>query len=111
MIFAKMWEGSISMENTVKSSTFCHSLRLRWVEWITSYISCCYTTEKAPASVCPFCVPIIYFLVHIMENVVNILLTLDITYNNTQATLGFGKQKKGKEKGVFKEEKKSRRVN
>ena len=25
-----------------------------------------------------------------MENVVNILLTLDITYNNTQATLGFG---------------------
>lgn len=46
-----------------------------------------------------------------MENVVNILLTLDITYNNTQATLGFGKQKKGKEKGEFKEEKKSRQVN
>ena len=39
-----------------------------------------------------------YFLVHIRENVVNILLTLDIAYNNTQATLGFGKEKKGKEK-------------
>lgn len=46
-----------------------------------------------------------------MENVGNILLTLDITDNNTQATLGFGKQKKGKEKGEFKEKKKSRQVN
>lgn len=86
------------MENTVKSSTFCHSLRLRGVEWVTSYVSCCCTTGKAASSVYPFCVPIMYFLVHIRENVVNILLTLDIAYNNTQATLGFGKEKKGKEK-------------